>query len=430
MSSLRVRKRANTRVLLGDDYVEVVEEILPPPKPLLNASDYTADRLKEALKYADCTLRNNNRKLSPIGIHALTLYKDACGRLLDLEEGEIFEDDKELEDAKGEWIASIGTYEQSIQYVGCLNVTHTQDAQTLQDEIIGLQRTSFYARYGNYMAHACQELKREAEAKKVTGWQNLQKSYWTDIDKRLINEQDIYERCRQRGENLNGQCPTTVAVSQACNIVGLNLTDMLQNIHYYAVRNEIVHANLLALVKDGEFPTLAKRLYDDYCDVPRFIACFENRTSDMMLTLIESIINLWFDRDLDEPEQYQFWTAKKALKDLYKELKGSRDDAKINKQVTKEIVQAVKKARRDMETEDMLHKMLHLDLGVVGGNKAKRVASSELEVEKSKAKRMKAEWDKIVGYPAGLRKMSDSYALTYGELAAPPEVVHDPSLGE
>jgi hypothetical protein len=258
MSSLRVRKRANTKILLGDDYAEVVEEILPPPEPLPNASDYTADRLKEALKYADCTLRNNNRKLSPIGIHALTLYKDACGRLLDLE-GEIFEDDKELEDAKGEWISSIRTYEQSIQYVGCLNVTHTQDAQTLQDEIISLQRTSFYARYGNYMAHACQELKREAEAKKVLGWQNLQKSYWTDIDKKLVVEQDIFERCRQRGERLNGQCPTIIAVSQACNMIGFDCTDIQQNIHHYAVCNEIVHANLLALVKGGKFHTLAKR---------------------------------------------------------------------------------------------------------------------------------------------------------------------------
>jgi hypothetical protein len=109
MSSLRVRKRANTRTLLGDAYVEVVKdsEILPPPRPLQNASDYISntEHLKQALKYADCTLRNQGRKLSPIGQHALTLYKDACARSLDLEEGEVFEDrPEELEVVKGEWV--------------------------------------------------------------------------------------------------------------------------------------------------------------------------------------------------------------------------------------------------------------------------------------------------------------------------------------
>jgi hypothetical protein len=47
--------------------------------------------------YAYATLWNPERKLSPIGIRALKLYKDVCVRLLDLEEGETFE--KELEAA-------------------------------------------------------------------------------------------------------------------------------------------------------------------------------------------------------------------------------------------------------------------------------------------------------------------------------------------
>ena len=118
-------------------------------RPLPNASDYDTERLKKALKYADCTLRNKGRKLSPTGRYALTLYKDACARLLDLEEGGVFEDRlEELEAVKGEWawsewVAAIWAYEQSIQYVASLNVTRTLDAQTLQDEIPGLQRTSF-----------------------------------------------------------------------------------------------------------------------------------------------------------------------------------------------------------------------------------------------------------------------------------------------
>jgi hypothetical protein len=71
-------------------------------------------------------------------MHALTSYKDACARLLDLEEGEVFEDrPAELEAVKGR-VAAIRTYEQSIQYIACLNVTRTLDAQILQDEILNL----------------------------------------------------------------------------------------------------------------------------------------------------------------------------------------------------------------------------------------------------------------------------------------------------
>jgi hypothetical protein len=53
MSPLRVRKRANTRILLGDAYVEVVKdsEILPPPRPLPNASDYDTEQRPQTVAY-------------------------------------------------------------------------------------------------------------------------------------------------------------------------------------------------------------------------------------------------------------------------------------------------------------------------------------------------------------------------------------------
>jgi hypothetical protein len=154
-----------------------------------------------------------------------------------------------------------------------------------------------------------------------------------------------------------------------------------------------------------------------------------------MLTLIESIINIWFDRNRKEPEKYGLWKSKKALEDLYEELKGScDDDADINKCVSHEISQAVKKSRRDMEKMARLDEMLRQDLGLSsggkGGRKVKRVASLELEAEKVKAKKMKVEWDKILNLSVGIKKMSDTYMVTYGELAASPEIVHGPSLDE
>jgi hypothetical protein len=96
VSSLKVRKRAKTRTLLGDEYREVVTQVLEPPKPPPNDSGYDEKHLREGLKYADFTLRNTQRKLSPIGTRALMMYKDACARLLDLEEGEAYDDEEEV----------------------------------------------------------------------------------------------------------------------------------------------------------------------------------------------------------------------------------------------------------------------------------------------------------------------------------------------
>ena len=50
------------------------------------------------------------------------------------------------------------------------------------------------------------------------------------------------------------------------------------------------------------------------------------------------------------------------------------------------------------------------------------VASSEND----RVKRMKRDWSKIVKLVSGVTNMSDAYFENYGELAAPPEIVHDP----
>ena len=113
---------------------------------------------------ADTTLRNQDRKLSPIGTRALILYRDACSSLLNYDERDGTDDEEELRVIRGEWIATIRMYEQSIQFTSCLKATRSADAQMLQDQLLNLQRTSFYARYGDIFATACRKLRKEAEA--------------------------------------------------------------------------------------------------------------------------------------------------------------------------------------------------------------------------------------------------------------------------
>jgi hypothetical protein len=65
-----------------------------------------------------------------------------------------------------------------------------------------------------------------------------------------------------------------------------------------------------------------------------------------------------------------------------------------------------------------------------GSKKIKRVASSKLEAETDRVKRMKRDWDKILNLAHSVKTISDTYFEDYGELSAPPKVVADPSLDE
>lgn len=164
---LKLRKRAKTKTLLGNEYEEVVAKTFDLPMPLQYPLGYNEEHLKQGLKFADSAVRHPELKLSPIGTHALRLYKDACAQLLDLEEGDTSdEDEADVQTMKDECISTIRTYEQSFQFVAYLRVTRTSDAQKLQEEIVNLQWTTFYARYGDMLAEACRQLKKEAEAKK------------------------------------------------------------------------------------------------------------------------------------------------------------------------------------------------------------------------------------------------------------------------
>lgn len=130
--AIEVQNRAGTKVLLGDDLEGLPQEILDPPKPPQNAANYDHKRIINALLYA-------NRKLSPIGMRAPLVYKDACARFLDMEEGEIYnEKDENVEAARAEWIAIIRTCEHSMQFTACLKVDRSPDAQTFQDELLNL----------------------------------------------------------------------------------------------------------------------------------------------------------------------------------------------------------------------------------------------------------------------------------------------------
>lgn len=67
---------------------------------------------------------------------------------------------------------------------------------------------------------------------------------------------------------------------------------MLTIIHHYVVRNELLHANLLPMIKHGHFHDLMNRLHDDFCKIPKFVSALEDIQLDLMVKLLGTMINL------------------------------------------------------------------------------------------------------------------------------------------
>lgn len=126
------------------------------------------------------------------------------------------------------------------------------------------------------------------------------------------------------------------------------------------------------------------------------------------------------------------WTPTQELKDCHRQLReNASTESAVQKTMNAEIVKKVKKRLRDTGQENYIVGKLPRDCGLLsGGKKVKRVASYQLEAERERVRRMKGEWSNIINLTQGVRKMFDIYFQNYGELAAPPEIVYDPSLDE
>jgi hypothetical protein len=432
-ATLHRRKRGDTRSLLGSAYEEVITKILDPPQPLQDISDYTPERIKEALKYADVTLRNPQRKLSPAGALAIQMYKDSCMdllKILDVEEGEVFETSiEERKEVEQRHRVFIREAEKSMQINACLRATRTTTAQELQDEILQLQRTAFYGRYGDYFAEVCKDLKNEAQKGNLAGWQTLSGKYWSEIAERVEDEQPIYGRFLKGESGLQSEMPTIHAIQSACYRLGLYPKDTLEIVKQYGTRNNLLHANLLPLIKGGLFASLAKRLHLDYCDLPLLVPASDKADLRILEALLNSMIDLWFVRDESDPQNHEMWIPTDQLRDYRKRLNEKtprKGEAEINKEISKAINKAYKRNLKDSTNQDEMVERF----GKITGKKIppKRVASAQLEDEIKRFEEKKKMWDAIVNVTNNVKKMYDTYMITWREIGAPGETIEDKDL--
>ena len=321
-------------------------------------------------------------------------------------------------------------HEQSVQYQACLQVTHSADAQQTQAKILELQEIAFHARYGDVFGEICSLIRTEAETLKVPGWQSLCNQYWAEISDTLRLETPSWEAVLM-GKPEHASCPTHMAISKACRSLGFDVKEVVTMICLYATRNKIVHADLEGLIKEGKFNDLAKRLHDDYCDVPK---AFINELEAFILSkALKQIIDKWFVRHKVDPDNYQLWTPTAELSQMYMDLStaavtGSKDPL-IYKAMIKVITNDVAKILKAEKEAKILSGEIAAEFGITGAKKThKRVSSTELEAERKKSQKMGEDWTKLTKMAGNARKFSDTYKLNYGELQPPPDLIEDPSL--
>jgi hypothetical protein len=435
-SSLRVRKRSDTRTLLGSSYTSDIDTIPEIPKPKASLEDYSTMDFRQGLSYADFVLRNQQRKLSPLGQRALLHYKEACASLLELELGadEVSEGDEldRLTEIRREHTSIIRDWERAQQYLICLKITNSDSVDEMKETLLQMKQTLFYARYGDIFAETCKMLRTKAASMQVLGWQELQNVRWTAISKLINEERDEYNQYIGRDplEDYTGRTdfPIHRVINTTTRAIRLDAEVTINVIHLYSNRNELLHSNLNDLIEKQLFWDLAKVLWNDLREIPKVTPPSSKGYCGLMTTVVRSLIGQWFNVPKGGEDNYQSWIAKSSLVQRSEDLitRKSIHQAEMVEGVLEHIKKAQTNNKRRGREEAIVRDMLKLDCTLASISvQKKRVASADLEEELKKVKKQKADWVKVLNVANGLRSVSENYRLDYGEIEAPLELIED-----
>ena len=142
---------------------------------------------------------------------------------------------------------------------------------------------------------------------------------------------------------------------------------MLSIIMHYAQRNELMHTNFVPLIRVGKFKDLSTILHNDLCYLRLVVPPGDFAESDLMQSLLESIIDIWFVRPEEDPhkENDGLWVPSQRLWEYWKELQNSTTSvegvAKLNKKMSDDIIKHLMKLRRQLEEDRMVKDMVKLN---------------------------------------------------------------------
>ncbi|KAL8779989.1 MAG: hypothetical protein Q9213_006678 [Squamulea squamosa] len=213
-----------------------------------------------------------------------------------------------------------------------------QDQQATQ-AIEELAKLRYYADYGDYVAHACTSFRKQAQEKKVAQFEVMIGKSWGQVRDILrveeASESDWYASIRTLPEPAT---PMKRTIIWACHILdGVDYYNMRYCIDWYADRNEKSHSGVPFYIKNCDWESLGKQLWQDLQDVPSVFGTDDKEKMTQTLDMI---------RDNRLPSR--------AAAQLKKDKLAREEQKEENKRITLErqqakAAEAAKKAARKVE---------------------------------------------------------------------------------
>ena len=133
-----------------------------------------------------------------------------------------------------------------------MQILNSRDAQEIQDKLITLHQIQFCARYGDYFADICSHIKAKIAEQKIDGWRYLSKRYWTEIQRKIIEETKFYQEFCETSHGFE-KCPTSYTVDETCRRIGYDPKGTFVMIELYASRNQVMHSDFATMIKEGRW---------------------------------------------------------------------------------------------------------------------------------------------------------------------------------
>ena len=215
---------------------------------------------------------------------------------------------------------------------------------------------------------------------------------WTDILAALREEESAWKGVAKGTNSDESTYKTSRAVYSACSYVGLKYEDMAAVIHMYAARNLMMHEGIDQLISARNFHDLARRLAQDYKELPTVIPPHEASRLNLMQTLIESLITMWFNPEEEEDrDNPQLWNSTGSLREYRKGLNLAEAEREKRCKATWAAVESrfIQKLAKDAEQRRTVAEGTARaripELSITTPSGEKRVSSHNLELESTLA---------------------------------------------
>ena len=309
-----------------------ISELLPP-RPENLTQDYTVERVREGLNYAERRLHSTNRKPSPNLSKLLAIYKSACEHYL-------LESENGVEAKfKHPLLTEIRTYEEEMATDSWFKNTDSQEMQRYKESLLKLRRYQYYARYGDYARRLAHKLRITACQEKIEDWDLISREWqWKAISDKIREEKSRWEGPGSY-EGI-GDVRTTRTVYQTCMALGANFDQMLVAIHTYGDRNEALHTSIENLMKTRNYPGLAEQISTDLNDLSSIIPIDLKNEETIMRAILLELRDRWFSIEQDDILQpsWRSWFPKQALFDECQRIKPPARQAAVMAKHTNDVL--------------------------------------------------------------------------------------------